>query len=59
MLEREPAAVLVGGVLLVVISIALIVAMFAHTPVPEIVSSGFLLILGFFFGQNSSRGGGS
>lgn len=59
MLEREPAAVLVGGVLLVGIAIALIVAMFAHTPIPEILASGFLLILGFFFGQNSTRGGGS
>lgn len=55
MLEREPAAVLVGGVLLIGIAAALIVAMFVHTPVPEILASGFLLILGFFFGQNSSR----
>ena len=38
---------------------SLIIAMFSHTDVPEIVASGFLLILGFFFGQNSSRGGSS
>ncbi|MEV0683186.1 hypothetical protein AB0I35_04885 [Nocardia sp. NPDC050378] len=56
MLEREPAAVLVGGLLLLGIAVALIVAMFTHTEVPEILASGFLLILGFFFGQNSSRG---
>ncbi|WP_280392796.1 hypothetical protein [Nocardia wallacei] len=55
MLEREPAAVLVGGILLVGLAAALIVAMFIHTPVPEILANGFLLILGFFFGQNSSR----
>ncbi|WP_157224327.1 hypothetical protein [Nocardia paucivorans] len=58
MLDREPAAVLVGGVLLVGIAMALVVAMFTHTAVPEILSSGFLLILGFFFGQNSTRAGG-
>lgn len=57
MLEREPAAVLVGGLLLLGIAGALVVAMFTHTTVPEILSSGFLLILGFFFGQNSTRGG--
>lgn len=37
----------------------LVVAMFVHTPVPEILASGFLLILGFFFGQNSTRGNSS
>ncbi|NQE88928.1 hypothetical protein [Nocardia terpenica] len=55
-LDREPAAVLIGGVLLAVITLGLIVAMFIHTPVPEILSSAFLLILGFFFGQTTSRG---
>jgi len=59
MLEREPAAVLVGGVLLVGIAAALIVAMFVHTVVPEILANGFLLTLGFFFGQNSTRNSSS
>ncbi|MEV0080923.1 hypothetical protein AB0H58_31310 [Nocardia neocaledoniensis] len=59
MLEKEPAAVLVGGILLFILTCALIGAMFSHTDVPEIVASGFLLILGFFFGQNSSRSGSS
>lgn len=59
MLEREPAAVLVGGILLLGIAVALIIAMFTKTTVPDIIASGFLLILGFFFGQNSSRGGSS
>lgn len=53
MLEREPAAVLIGGMLLVVVTITLLVAMFTHTGVPQIVSSAFLLILGFFFGQTA------
>ncbi|MFF3227220.1 hypothetical protein ACFYV7_30795 [Nocardia suismassiliense] len=56
LLEREPAAVLIGGVLLMVIAVAVLIGMFTHTPIPEIVSSAFLLILGFFFGQTSSTG---
>ncbi|MFD9550107.1 hypothetical protein ACFWBG_22120 [Nocardia salmonicida] len=56
MLDREPVAVLVGAVLLGVLTLALVVAMFVHTDVPEILSSGFLLILGFFFGQASGGG---
>ncbi|MFG1794528.1 hypothetical protein [Nocardia sp. NPDC049149] len=56
MLEREPVAVLVGAVLLGVLTLALVVAMFIHTDVPEILASGFLLILGFFFGQAAGSG---
>ncbi|MGX1809698.1 hypothetical protein ACWIGI_28590 [Nocardia sp. NPDC055321] len=59
LLEREPAAVLIGGLLLIVIGGALLVAMFTHTEVPELVASAFLLILGFFFGQSSSGKGDS
>ncbi|MEV5835522.1 hypothetical protein [Nocardia sp. NPDC052112] len=54
LLEREPAAVLIGAVLLFVITIALIYAMASHTAVPDILASAFLLILGFFFGQTTS-----
>ncbi|MFD0366316.1 hypothetical protein ACFQZZ_33190 [Nocardia sp. GCM10030253] len=57
LLERDPAAVLIGGLLLVALTAALITGMFTHTGVPEIVSSAFLLILGFFFGQSNNRGG--
>ncbi|MGW5229647.1 hypothetical protein ACWEP5_32545 [Nocardia niigatensis] len=56
LLDREPAAVLIGGLLLIVVTVALLIAMFSHTPTPEIVANSFLLILGFFFGQTSSRG---
>lgn len=56
-LEREPAAVVIGGLLLIVIAVALLIAMFTHTAVPEIVSSAFLLILGFFFGQSTGSKG--
>ncbi|MFI6959650.1 hypothetical protein ACIBJI_40065 [Nocardia sp. NPDC050408] len=57
LLERDPAAVLIGGLLLVALTAALITGMFTHTEVPEIVSSAFLLILGFFFGQSNNRSG--
>ncbi|MEV5832816.1 hypothetical protein [Nocardia sp. NPDC052112] len=55
LLEREPAAVLLGGVLLLAFAITLVIATFTHTETPEIVASAFLLILGFFFGQTTSR----
>lgn len=54
LLQREPVAVLVGSVLLVVLSGSLIFAMFFHTPIPEVLSSMVLLILGYFFGQTTS-----
>ncbi|MEV0467057.1 hypothetical protein AB0I30_21080 [Nocardia tengchongensis] len=57
MLDREPAAVLVGAVLLGVLTIALILAMFIHTVVPDVLTSMVLLILGFFFGQTASGKG--
>lgn len=55
LLEREPAAVLLGGVLLLAFATTLVIATFTHTETPEIVASAFLLILGFFFGQTTSR----
>lgn len=54
LLDREPAAVLIGAVLLSAITLALIIATFVHTPVPDILANAFLLILGFFFGQTTS-----
>ncbi|WP_280265818.1 hypothetical protein [Nocardia wallacei] len=54
MLEREPAAVLIGGLLLLVLTLALIIATFSHTTVPDVLTNMILLILGFFFGQTTS-----
>lgn len=54
-LERESVATIVGGVLLIVLTAALIAAMFTTTAVPEIVSNGFFIILGYFFGQTAGR----
>ena len=53
--ERESIASIVGAVLLLGLGIALIVAMFIGTTTSEVVTSGFLLILGYFFGQASGR----
>ncbi|MFE0461098.1 hypothetical protein ACFW1A_17805 [Kitasatospora sp. NPDC058965] len=53
---RETVAALVGAVLLLGFGTALTVLMFQKTQPSEIVSSAFLMILGFFFGQGS-RGG--
>jgi hypothetical protein len=54
-LARESVATIIGSFLLVIITITLIVAMFLKIPVTEIISSGFLLILGYFFGQTVSK----
>lgn len=56
LLQREPIAVLVGAVLLIGFSVVLVVAMWTHTEVPEVVLNMILLILGFFFGQSTARG---
>jgi len=54
-LERESVATIVGGFLLVLLTCMLIVAMFIGTTVPEILSNGFFIILGYFFGQTAGR----
>ena len=49
--ERESLASIIGAFLLLVLGLALITAMFVGTPTSEVVTSSFLLILGYFFGQ--------
>ncbi|MGV9678534.1 hypothetical protein ACWDSJ_24910 [Nocardia sp. NPDC003482] len=51
LLEREPAAVIIGGILLTLMTLALIGGMYSHTSTPDVLSNAYLLILGFFFGQ--------
>ena len=53
-LERESVASIIGALLLLSLGTALIISMFTHTIAPEIVTSSFLLILGYFFGQAGS-----
>lgn len=52
--ERESVASIMGALLLLSLGIALVIAMFTHTIVPQIITSSFLLILGYFFGQAGS-----
>lgn len=54
-LERESVASLIGALLLVALATVLIIGMFTHTTTPEIITSAFLLILGYFFGQTTAR----
>lgn len=49
---KESIASILGGFLLLVMSISFIAAMFTGTEVSNIVESAFLLILGYFFGQS-------
>jgi hypothetical protein len=53
--ERESVASIVGALLLLSLGTAVIIAMFTHTPASQIVTSSFLLILGYFFGQAGNR----
>ena len=55
-LERESVATIVGAILLVTLTVTLVTAMFIGTAASDVVSSSFLLILGYFFGQTASRG---
>lgn len=58
LLARESVASVVGSILLLLIAIALLVAMFVGTETTEIVGNAFLVLLGYFFGQTTSRKSG-
>ncbi|MER5462009.1 hypothetical protein ABT010_15220 [Streptomyces sp. NPDC002668] len=55
LLERESVATLVGSLLLVALVIVLTVAMFLKIGPSSILTNSFLIILGYFFGQNTER----
>jgi hypothetical protein len=54
-LERESVASVVGAILLLGLGITLIVGMFTHVAAPDVITNAFLLILGYFFGQSTTR----
>jgi len=54
LLERESAATIIGGILLLIILIAHIFAIFCKFSIPEILNNAFLIILGYFFGQSTN-----
>jgi hypothetical protein len=53
-LERESAATLVGAVILLAVTIAFVVYLFVSKDALQILGNGFLVILGYFFGQSSA-----
>ena len=54
-LAKESIASILGGMLLLILSICLVVAMFLDIDTTNIIESAFLLILGYFFGQAVSK----
>ena len=53
-LQRESAASIIGGIVLLMLTVALISGMIFGKE-SQILSNGFLVILGYFFGQSSSK----
>lgn len=53
-LQRESAASIIGGMVLLMVTVALIGGMIFGAE-SQILSNGFLVILGYFFGQSSSK----
>jgi hypothetical protein len=49
-IQRESAASIIGGIILLMLTVALIFGKES-----QILSNGFLVILGYFFGQSSSK----
>lgn len=54
LLERESAATIIGGILLLIIIVAHVTAIFSKFSIPEILNNAFLIILGYFFGQSTN-----
>lgn len=54
LLERESAATILGGILLLIILVAHVTAIFSKFSMPEILNNAFLIILGYFFGQSTN-----
>jgi hypothetical protein len=51
---REPIATLVGAILLVLLTTVFVIAMFLKVIPSTLLSNSFLIILGYFFGQNTN-----
>lgn len=54
-IERESVATVIGAFLLIVITATQIIAIFTKVTTSEILNNSFLVILGYFFGQATSR----
>jgi hexokinase len=51
----ESVTTWIMGALLILIALVIAIAPYANTPVPDILISVFLIILGFFFGHGFGR----
>jgi hypothetical protein len=54
-IERESMASIIGSILLILLAVVLIIGMFSHTAPSDVVSNAFLLVLGYFFAQATTR----
>lgn len=54
-LERESIASIMGALLMLFITLAIIIGMFTGIAAPDILGNAFLVILGYFFGQSVQR----
>ncbi|NET54031.1 MAG: hypothetical protein F6K09_37045 [Merismopedia sp. SIO2A8] len=56
-LARESVASIVGAILLIIITVAQLIAMHPNVETTEILNNSFLVILGYFFGQAMNKDG--
>src|SRR5216683_4458714 len=54
-LERESVSTIIGAFLLIILTLSLIVASFTHITTSQILDNGFLVLLGYFFGQTVAK----
>ncbi|MGW7533790.1 hypothetical protein [Amycolatopsis sp. NPDC054798] len=54
-LAKESVATYVGGAILLVMCLSVVAAMFARVEINQVLSSAFLLVLGYFFGQSTGK----
>lgn len=54
-LERESVSTMIGALLLILITGTQIIATFTHIGTPQILDNGFLVLLGYFFGQTVAK----
>jgi hypothetical protein len=55
-LNRDTVATVIGGAVLVILTVSLLIAMFTGVETTEIVNNGFLMLLGYFFAQAARSG---
>jgi hypothetical protein len=55
LIQKEVVATLIGAVLLLMLIIIFAKAMISGIPTSDILNNAFLLILGYFFGQTTSK----